>query len=124
MLTGAWIDVSKETIKSCFRKGSLIVVEEEVPAEPMEDHDGENCDSGIHPVWAKSSRFLGIVPDHHDIVTDIKCTFVQNDSDSEVEDVPIPSAREALAALDVLRHFCGDTESSGLGALKYADKVG
>lgn len=40
-----------------------------------------------------------------------------------MEDIPIPNAREALAALHVLRRFCGDIKGSRLGALECADKV-
>lgn len=57
--------------------------------------------------------------DGHDIVLDVKCTLAQNDSKSEVEDIPTPSAREAVAALDVLRCFGGR-----LGALQCVYKLG
>lgn len=145
MLTGAWSDVSKETINDCFRKESVTVAEEEVPAEPLEDHDGENCDSGVHPVWAELYRFPRVVPDGlaaqefvpvdynveviaelngHDNVVDVKRTLVQNDSERGGEDIPIPSAGEALAILNMLRRFSGNIEGSGLGALECVNKVG
>lgn len=42
----------------------------------------------------------------------------------EVEHNPIASAREALAALDLLRRFFGDIEGIKLAVLKYVGKVG
>lgn len=112
--------------------------------EPIEDHDCEKCHSGIHPVCAELSCFPGIMPDgltaqefvtvnddieataalnDHDIVANVKRILVQNNSDSEVEDIPIQSVREALAALDVPCRFCCNIEGSRLGALECADKV-
>lgn len=55
VLTGASSDVSKEAIKSCFQKSSLIVMKEEVPAEPIEGHNSENFDGCIHRVWPELS---------------------------------------------------------------------
>lgn len=101
MLTGAWNDVSKGTIKNCCPKGGLVEEGEVAAVESLENLDDENCDGGIHTVWAELSQYPAIICDglmtqefvtvdnDVDINAELNSQKHSRMSDSEVKVIPI-----------------------------------
>ncbi|KAG0421316.1 hypothetical protein HPB47_002782 [Ixodes persulcatus] len=134
MLNGAWNDVTKDTIRNCFRHAGLCMENDEapIPAETAEDGDIAElweelgCLAGAVPdgvglddfVMIDDDIAVGETPSDKDIAADVATAAATDDAEeagnSESEEPPRPTLHEALSAVDGLRRYCSGIEGSGL----------
>ncbi|XP_077533164.1 uncharacterized protein LOC144145425 [Haemaphysalis longicornis] len=138
MLKGAWDDVKQETIANCFRHARFVVGAEESSEEDETSEDFE--EPALEETLSEFSRFVGAVSESMTIkdfvgddetgttaeLTDVEmaakvtCELTSEAVDGEpgpstTEDpAPLPTAGEAVAAVELLRRYFGGMEGSGL----------
>lgn len=138
MLKGAWDDVKQETIANCFRHARFVVGAEESSEEDETSEDFE--EPALEETWSEFSRFVGAVPESMtindfvgddetgttaeltdvEIAAEVTCELTSEAVDGEpgpstTEDpAPLPTAGEAVAAVELLRRYFGGMEGSGL----------
>ncbi|XP_077534396.1 uncharacterized protein LOC144146310 [Haemaphysalis longicornis] len=134
MLKGAWDDVKQETIANCFKHARFVVGAEESSEEDETSEDFE--EPALEETLSEFSRFVGAVSESmtiNDFVGDdetgtaaeltdgeiaakVTCELTSEAVDGEpgpstTEDpAPLPTAGEAVAAVELLRRYSGGME--------------
>ncbi|KAH7933276.1 hypothetical protein HPB49_011066 [Dermacentor silvarum] len=139
MPKASWDNVKQSTIVNFFRHAGFVGCTEKATEEAGLDDMEEECQ--LEETWSTLERFVGAEPQSMCIedfvggddgtettveLTDVEITAevsAERPNEDAADVAPLPTSAEAVAALALVRRYCGAIEGTGLSLVDRLDYV-